>query len=676
MCGITGFWQTTTARRDELTARVARMSDSLSHRGPDDEGQAVDESAGVALGFRRLAILDLSPTGHQPMTSRDGRFTIVFNGEIYNYRDLREALEREGSTFVGTSDTEVILEAARVWGVDGLWARLWGMWAIAMWDRRDRRLWLVRDRVGKKPLYYGRAGQTLLFGSELKALRAHPAFDRAISRGALAAYLRLGHLPGTLSIYDGIGKVPPGAALIFDGALSEPRVDRYWDPLAVVRRGMSARANGPNSGAPGGAAANSGAPVDGESLDQLDTLLRDAVRRRMIADVPLGAFLSGGIDSSAVVALMQAQSARPVKTFTIGFDTPGYNEAEVAKAVAAHLGTDHTELYVRPDDVRDVIPKLPWIFDEPFADSSQMPTYLVSQLARRHVTVALSGDGGDEVFGGYLRYTWARALWRRLGPVPRPARRAIGSAMRARSPEGWDAIYGQAEALLPKSWRQARPGEKLHKLARVVDSHSGDEMYERLASTGLEPSRLMTTSAVLPPEARGAALADTIPDLADRMMYLDLVGYLPDDILVKVDRASMSVSLESRAPLLDHRLIEWAWMLPQAEKLDGAAGKIILRRLVSRYVPAALLDRPKMGFSVPIDVWLRGALRPWAEELLDPARLRREGYFQPDAVRKIWDEHQSGGANRQHELWTVLMFQAWLDAQKSPGASPEASAGA
>jgi asparagine synthase (glutamine-hydrolysing) len=628
------------AGAQELCALAETMSRTIAHRGPDDSGTWCDAGSGVAFGFRRLAILDLSPAGHQPMSSQDGRYTIVFNGEIYDYLEIRKQLERLGVSFRGHSDTEVILEAASMWGAESTIRRIGGMFALALWDRVERRLLLARDRLGKKPMYYAVMDGVLLFGSELKTLRAHPSFHGRVDRDALASYLRFGYVPSPRSIYENVAKLPPGAYAIIRENL-RPEVHVYWDGRAVAEEGMRA-------------------PLelsDAEAVDQLDALLRVAVSQRMISDVPLGALLSGGIDSSMVVALMQAQSSRPVKTFTIGFDIPAYDEAESAREVAAHLGTDHTELYVTSDDARNVIPRLPDLYDEPFADSSQIPTFLVCELARRHVTVALSGDGGDELFGGYTRYLWAERIWRRLRLMPRPLRWGISGALRAVPAGGWDALYRGGERLLPRSLRQTLPGDKVHKLAELLGARNSAALYQRLVSQWKQPEALVLGGRELTTFVDRMGEVDA--SFTEQMMLADMLTYLPDDILTKVDRASMGVSLEARAPLLDHHVAEWSWRLPLQQKRRGGQGKWLLRQLLYRYVPQAMIERPKMGFGVPIDSWLRGPLRDWAESLLDEARLRREGFFRPEPIREAWRQHLSGARNDQYRLWTILMFQAW-----------------
>jgi asparagine synthase (glutamine-hydrolysing) len=621
------------------------MAEQMAHRGPDDAVEWVDASSGLALGFRRLAIVDLSPAGRQPMHSASGRYVIIFNGEVYNFRAVRAELEGRGHRFRGGSDTEVLLTAIEVWGLADAIRRFVGMFAFALWDRQERSLHLVRDRLGIKPLYYGWGDGTFLFGSELKALAAHPAFRPQIDRDALALFMRHGYVPAPYAIYRGVWKLPPGSILTLRSrddrdALPAP----FWSAREVVEDAVAE----PFSGS------------EQEATSQLDELLREAVALRMIADVPLGAFLSGGIDSSTVVALMQAQSGQPVKTFTIGFHEGEYDEARHAAAVARHLGTDHTELTVTPEEARTVIPLLPTMFDEPFADSSQIPTYLVSQLARRHVTVSLSGDGGDELFGGYNRYFWGRSIWRRIGWAPLAVRALSTRALTALSPADWDRQFARLAPLLPPSLRQRTAGDKLHKLAGVLEVDSPEQLYWGLVSQWKETDLVIDgrePPTALTDRARWAAL----PDFTQRMMFLDLISYLPDDILAKVDRASMAVSLEARVPLLDHRVVAFAASLPLSLKIRDGQGKWLLRQVLYRYVPRELIERPKMGFGVPIDSWLRGPLREWAEELLDERRLRDEGFFQPQPIRLKWQEHLSGERNWQYQLWNVLQFQAWLE---------------
>ena len=650
MCGFCGYLQVdSVVERAAMAPVVERMAETLRHRGPDDSGSWVDADAGIALGHRRLSIIDLSPEGHQPMTSRSGRYVIAYNGEIYNFRELRVELEQMGFGWRGHSDTEVMLAAFEAWGVDGALRRFNGMFAFALWDRDDRALHLARDRLGEKPLYYGWAGRTFLFGSELKPLRAHPAWCGEIDRNALAAFVRHNYVPAPYSIYSGIAKLPPGHRLRIAATDSRrPAPESYW----TLRQAAEAGVNNPLD------------VDDDTAVEELDALLRDAIARRMVADVPVGVFLSGGIDSSTVVALMQAQSSRPVRSFSIGFEEEAYNEARHAKAVARHLGTDHTELYVTPDEAMSVIPRLPAIYDEPFADSSQIPTFLVSQLARKHVTVTLSGDGGDELFCGYVRYFWGRRIWNRIGRLPYRLRALAANALSALSPSSWNVLFSGVNRFMAPTAMGELTGDRVHKLANVLAVTSPDALYRGLVSHWPDPESIVygsrEPSTALTDRAQWAELAD----FTQRMMYLDGVTYLPDDILVKVDRASMAVSLEARVPMLDHRVVEFAWRVPLSRKNRNDQGKWLLRQVLYRYVPRELIDRPKMGFGVPIDSWLRGPLRAWAEELLSEHRLRADGYFNPAPIREKWAEHLSGTRNWQYWLWDILMFQAWLDHAK------------
>ena len=657
MCGFTGFLGLKRLQdKREALSILECMANAIVHRGPDDAGYWFDavEGGGIGLAHRRLSILDLSPAGHQPMACHSGRYVLAFNGEIYNHLDLRRELEQGGHApaWRGHSDTETLLAGFVAWGLRATLQRCIGMFALALWDRREQRLMLARDRLGEKPLYYGWQGQgdsaSLLLGSDLAALKAHPSFAANINRDALALYMRHNAIAAPHSIYQGISKLPPGCVLTVSLAQREPKIEPYWSLPQVAENGVAQ----PFAGS------------DAQAVDALEALLKDAVRQQMVADVPLGAFLSGGIDSSTVVALMQAQSQRPVKTFTIGFNEESYNEAVHAKAVARHLGTDHTELYVTPQQALDVIPKLPTLYSEPFADSSQIPTFLVSQLARQQVTVSLSGDAGDELFGGYTRYTQARDLWNKVGRLPRSLRTLGAAGIRALPVGAWNALAAPVRPALPHKLRQANIGDKLHKGAVLLGARQIDELYAKLV-THWEPDALVLGAHEPLTHLRGKPLALAGLDEVQRMMALDAITYLPDDILVKVDRAAMGVSLETRVPMLDHRVVEFAWQLPQHMKLRGNVGKWALRQVLYRHVPQALIERPKMGFGVPIDSWLRGPLRDWAEDFLDESRLRQEGFFNPAPIRQKWSEHLSGQRNWQYHLWDVLMFQAWLQKGRS-----------
>ena len=648
MCGLTGFVAGNDATADELRCTVRRMSAALSHRGPDGSGEWTDVECGVALGFRRLAILDLSPAGDQPMSSRSGRYIASCNGEIYNYEELRRLIADAGGAreYRGHSDTEVMLAAFDAWGVEAAIRRFNGMFAIAVWDRAERRLQLARDRMGVKPLYYGFAGRTFLYASELKGIRQHPDFRPALNRTAVHLYLRYLSVPEPHCIYDGIVRLMPGTIATFDPNSRNVEISAYWSLLEVVRRGIRDPFRGPA----------------GDAANEVEALARDAVHLRMAADVPVGVFLSGGIDSSLVAALMQDQSLRPVRSFSVGFADAEYDEARFARAVATHLGTDHTEVIMTAQDVISTIPNLPEMYDEPFADSSQIPTHLVAAVARRHVTVALSGDGGDELFGGYVRYTAGRSL-NRLMSLPAGLRDAVARMLAALPAHSWDRVLSLCGSLLPASLRRPASGERVHKLARMLASGDPDALYFELVSHWRElvdpatgPAALVTWPANAPP------LADAV----ERMMYFDQISYLPNDILTKVDRASMAVSLEAREPLLDYRLVELAWTLPLSMKVSAGSGKHLLRRILRRHVPEALVDRPKMGFGIPLEHWLRGPLRDWADSLLQPADIASHGLFDPGPIRAKWSEHLSGRADWKHEIWAILMLQAWLRAHGSP----------
>ena len=636
MCGITGFIDLKRASAAEkLRDDVRHMADALAHRGPDMDDQWVDPEVGLALGFRRLAIIDLTPTGHQPMTSANGRFVVVYNGEAYNFVELRVELEAAGHKFRGTSDTEVFLEGCVAWGVEATVRRLIGMFAFALWDRREKRLWLGRDRIGIKPLYYGEVDNLFLFGSELKALRAKDGWHPEIDRAALTAYFRFNYVPAPHTIYRNIYKLEPGTLLSF--RLGEkPMLERYWDLASVASQDRALT-------------------DEEDALEECETLLRDAVKRRLVSDVPLGVLLSGGVDSSAVAALMQSESGHPVKSFTVGFENAGFDEAGHAKAVAQHIGTEHGELYLSDARALELVPSLADWYDEPFADSSALPTWLVAQMAREHVTVALSGDGGDEVFFGYNRYHAAAAIWRNVGHIPTTFRRVAAAAISSIPTTGWD----RAARILPHSKRPSMAGDKAHKLSSILREPDADGMYRRLVSHWNNPEQLVSSGV----EPIGSAWNDAqaIGDFSERMAFLDTKTYLPDDILTKVDRASMAVSLEVRVPLLDHRVVEFAWRLPKQMKLKGASTKRLLRRILYRHVPRELVDRPKAGFAVPLDQWLREPLRDWAESLLDETRLKREGVLNPRPIRRAWTNHLAGRGNEGQAIWGVLMFQSWRE---------------
>jgi asparagine synthase (glutamine-hydrolysing) len=649
MCGIAGFMASTWP--DAIESIGSRMADAIAHRGPDDSGIWTDPAAGVCLAHRRLAIIDLSPAGHQPMISRNGRFVLVFNGEIYNHIDIREELEASGScvSWRGRSDTETLLAAFEYWNVDAVLPRVVGMFAFALWDRAERRLTLARDRFGEKPLYYGWVGdgaeRAFIFGSELKALLRYPTFANSISRNALALYTQLCVIPAPYSIYEDVSKLPSGSLLTLDAknlARREVHIEPYWRLTNVVLQGLERPFE-----------------RDCEAVDALEEVLRSAVARQAVADVPLGAFLSGGVDSSTIVALMQAQSRRSVKTFTVGFEEAGFDEAPHARRVAQHLGTDHHEIVVTSADARSVIPQLPSLYDEPFADSSQIPTHLVAQCARTRVTVALSGDGGDELFCGYTRYLWARRVWAGVGWLSPSLRRAIGALIYVMP----DVLWNVSGKMLPSADRVVRLGDKAQRLAhRLQTARNIDDLYRSLVTEW-------------PPDARLVHGADRVTirlddnlggvvDAENRMMAWDALTYLQDDILTKVDRAAMGVSLETRVPFLDDRVFQLAWQLPLHMKLRGGQSKWALRQVLYRYVPRELIERPKAGFGIPVGEWFRGPLRDWAEALLDESRLSREGYLDAKLVRQTWKQHLSGHYDWTARLWSILMFQAWLEKER------------
>jgi asparagine synthase (glutamine-hydrolysing) len=667
MCGLVGIFGHNNSLF--LTDEVGAMVGSLAHRGPDDEGIWVDADAGIALGHRRLSILDLSLEGHQPMLSGDGRYVMVFNGEIYNHSELRDVLQKELGSIApqawrGYSDTETLLACFSHLGVEKTLSRSVGMFALALWDKLDRRLYLTRDRFGEKPLYFGWAGEAFVFGSELKALRIFKGFSNPVDRNVLALYMRYCYVPAPYSIYENIYKLEPGCLLTIsiDAAKQAPSsapkapasnrgftLDRWWSLDSLISTSTQNQIMD-----------------EREAIDMLESRLSEAIRLQSIADVPLGAFLSGGVDSSSIVALMQKHSSMPVRTFTIGFEEEGYDEAAYAKAVAKHLGTDHIELYMSSADGLKIIPNLPQLYDEPFADSSQIPTHLVCRQARSEMKVALSGDAGDELFGGYNRYFWARRIWNKVSWLPHPLRSKLADAIRIISPGNWDALAGMVNLCLPDRKNIALMGDKAHKLAsRLRNVRDLDDLYLSLVSEWADPASIVIDAkeptTLLDDRSTKAGRSEH----EHRMMYWDSMTYLPDDILCKVDRAAMGVGLETRVPFLDHRVVELAWRLPLHMKIRNGQGKWALRQVLNKYVPKMLIDRPKAGFGVPVGQWICGPLNEWAETLLDENRLKQEGYFNPEQIRQKWAEHKTGTYNWTPSLWTVLMFQAWLESQNT-----------
>jgi asparagine synthase (glutamine-hydrolysing) len=641
MCGFSGVLSRGDA--SSLTENLLKaMGHAMIHRGPDDQGIWVNREAGIGLAHTRLAVVDLSPAGHQPMHSAQGRYVLVFNGEIYNHTQLRDQLNK--GNWCGHSDTETLLAGFEAWGIKQTIQNSVGMFAFAVWDNHTQILTLGRDRAGEKPLYYGWQDEVFLFGSELKALKIHPAFKKELNRDALALFLRHNYVPAPHSIYTDIHKLLPGTLLELSLKNPKPSLKSYWSAA--------------NKAVFGEATSFKGDEV--EVIDELDRLSKEAIAQQMVADVPLGAFLSGGVDSSAVVSLMQAHSSTPVRTFSIGFHERKYNEAKYAKAVALHLGTQHNEFYMTINDALGVIPKLSTLYDEPFSDSSQIPTFLVSELAKREVTVALSGDGGDELFCGYNRYMVISKLWEKINRVPLSMRKGAAKVMRQVPLGAWDKFA----SWIPKLNHYSQFGNKVHKGAHVLASTSVNEAYKHLISHHDAPYSLLINQGIEPATFMDEHSKE-LSGLEDihRMMAMDFVSYLPDDILVKVDRAAMGVSLETRIPFLDHRLIEFAWTIPLSMKLRHGQSKWPLRQLLYRYVPRHLIERPKMGFAIPLQEWLCGPLQPWAQRLLSEQRLQKEGIFNAKEVDTMWKHHLAGRGNFSALLWNILMFQAWWEVQ-------------
>ena len=652
MCGIAGFAVSGGFEENLASKEAEAMAAALSHRGPDASGVWIDSKAGIAFAHRRLSVLDLTKSGSQPMVSASGRYVISYNGEIYNHEQIRHELRGNNFHWRGTSDTESLLAAIETWGLDRALKKIVGMYAFSLWDKNKRELTLVRDRMGEKPLYYGLNNGRFFFGSELKAFRAHPQFKGDINRDSIALYMRHNCVPAPYSIYLGINKLMPGSYVTVPmGDLSRTgdiNPVHYWSLESVASNQQRNIFDGSQE----------------EALVELERLLIETIRGQSLADVPLGAFLSGGIDSSLVVALMQANSSKPIKTFTVGFEDEVYNEASHAMAVASHLQTDHTELYVTPKECRAVIPRLPELYDEPFADSSQIPTSLISKLASSQVTVALSGDGGDEIFGGYNRYIWTRNIWSKLKWLPNIMKSFVALGLKSASYQTWDRLYGLVDFAIPSRHKITQAGLKVHKLSDVMTASNPDLFYRALVSHWKCPSDIVLNSrepkTILTSDI-GGILENSIEQ---RMMLIDGLSYLPDDILVKVDRASMGESLETRIPLIDHRIVEFAWNLPLDMKINSGTGKWVLRKLLGKYLKKELFERPKMGFGIPLGNWLRGPLRDWSEDLLSRRRLEEEGFFEVNAIRDTWNQHLKGQSGLEYRLWDVLVYQAWHQANK------------
>lgn len=647
MCGLAGLVTEASKSEKYLESLVRDMAGTLQHRGPDDEGCFADADAGVALGFRRLAILDLSAAGHQPMRSESGRYIIAFNGEVYNFRELRRELSTGGARFRSESDTEVILAAFERWGIRESLNRFVGMFAFAVWDNRSRTLTLARDRMGIKPLFVYAGDGVVAFASELKALCRLPDFPRRLDHDALASYLRYLYVPSPDSIFQDTHKLPSGHVLTLPTPAPNrlPESEPYWSVENAALRGIENRFEG----------------TPDEAVERLDELIQESVRLRTVADVPVGALFSGGIDSTSVVAAMQAASSQPVKTFTVSFDSAEHDESGAARAVSHHLGTDHTELEVRGEDALDLVPRLPEMFDEPMANPSQIPTHLVCRLAKRHVTVGLAGDGGDELFGGYNRYLYGTRLLPVAGAIPGPLRRTAAGAMGALSTETWDRIYRGFGAAFPSSAQHRLPGEKIAKFVRILSQDDLPSMYRSLLSACHRPADLLVSGREKTDTGAQFPLTEKVPMLLERMMLQDQESYLPGDLLAKVDRASMATSLEVRVPLLDHRIVEFSWRLPPQLKIRDDVTKWVLRRQLERKVPRNLWDRPKVGFTVPLRDWLLGPLSEWAQDLLSIRRLRHDGVFRPNRVQEMWNRFRDGETEYSTGLWAILMFQAWLE---------------
>lgn len=664
MCGFTGFLDRRAGlSKEEAQSLAERMNQRLTHRGPDDQGLWLDPHHGLVLAHRRLSILDLSSRGHQPMISPSGRYVVAYNGEIYNHLEIRKDIDAGEDTPVhpledqthfkstprgtwqGHSDTETLLAAVERWGLGETLKRCRGMFAFALWDRQEQVLSLARDRLGEKPLYFGWQGEVFLFGSELKALRAHPAFKAEIDRASLSELLKLGYIPGPSTIFQGISKLAPGSFILIGQHRQASEPVHYWSVADTAIKGQLSPFTG----------------SDEEGINRLDQLLKEVVLGEMISDVPLGSFLSGGIDSSLITAIMQSQSTTPIQTFSIGFEEEEYNEAPFARAVANHLGTDHTELCVSPEAAMGVISSLPELYDEPFADVSQIPTHLVARLAHQKVKVALTGDGGDEFFGGYNRHTWTPKIWKRIHAIPLGIRRELARMLTLLPPHTWDSVFRALGFLLPASLRYRSPGDKLHKISKILGARKPEDIYLNLITQTKDEHRLVIGASPQENPLSDPSLWPALREIEHRMMYLDSISYLPDDILVKLDRATMGTSLEGRSPFLDHALVEFAWSLPLSMKIRQGQGKWILRQLLQKYVPNALIERPKMGFGVPVDRWIREPLKDWGESLIDPRRLQSEGFLHPGRVKDLWQQHRSGRRNHAPLLWSILMFEAWLE---------------